>query len=232
MQQSKPDEVKNAVEIALKSGYRHIDAAACYDNEKEVGEGIEASGVDRKDIFVSTPTGLATVPSLANVFFPQLTSKLWNTHHRAEDVERQLDCSLADLQTDYVDLYLVSRAWVAQLDSLLPSEFQIHWPVAFRMAKETERFPINEDTCLLDIIDVHLVETWKAMEALVRKGKIKSIGVSNFSIDNLVKVWQAAEIKPVVNQVELHPYFPQKELLDWCRERVGLPCLMPSDDSN
>lgn len=76
------------------------------------------------------------------------------------------------------------------------------------------------------------METWKALEALVRKGKVKSIGVSNFSISNLEKVWQAAEIKPVVNQVELHPYFQQNELLDWCTGRVGLPRLMPPGDRN
>lgn len=97
---------------------------------------------------------------------------------------------------------------------------QIHWPVAFRRVDETERFPINEKTYLLDIIDVPLTETWKALEALVKKGKIRSIGVSNFSIQNLELVWEAAEIKPVVNQVELHPYFQQKELFEWCNKKV------------
>ncbi|KAL1857508.1 hypothetical protein VTK73DRAFT_8051 [Phialemonium thermophilum] len=179
--QSAPNEVKNAVEFALRCGYRHIDAAACYDNEKEVGDGIKASGVKREDIF--------------------LTSKLWNTHHKAEDVEIQLDQSLADLQTDYLDLYL------------------IHWPVSFRKANETERFPINEETFLVDVIDVPLEETWKAMEALVRKGKVKSIGVSNFSVAHLEKIWAAAEIKPVVNQVELHPYFQQHELQEYCKTK-------------
>jgi L-glyceraldehyde reductase len=75
------------VETALKLGYRHIDAAAVYGNEQEVGEGIRNSGVDRKDIFI--------------------TSKLWNTHHRFEDVEEALDCTLKDLGTNYLDLYLV-----------------------------------------------------------------------------------------------------------------------------
>jgi diketogulonate reductase-like aldo/keto reductase len=58
------------------------------------------------------------------------------------------------------------------------------------------------------------------MEALVKKGKAKSIGVSNFSIQNLERVWDADEIKPVVNQVELHPYFQQQELQDWCKQKV------------
>ncbi|KAH8776710.1 aldo/keto reductase [Diaporthe sp. PMI_573] len=179
--QSKPNEVKNAVELALKSGYRHVDAAAVYDNEKEVGEGIKASGVPRKDIF--------------------LTSKLWNTHHKGEDVERAVDTSLADLQTDYLDLYL------------------IHWPVSFRRINDTERFPIDEQTFGVDVIDVPIIETWRAMEALVKKGKIRTIGVSNFSIAKINEIWDAAEIKPAVNQVELHPYFAQPELVKWCQDK-------------
>ena len=89
--QAKPGEVERAVEIALKAGYRHIDCAAIYRNEAEVGEGIRASGVPRKDIFI--------------------TGKLWNTRHAPEDVEAALDKSLKDLDTDYLDLFLM------------------HWPV-------------------------------------------------------------------------------------------------------
>jgi diketogulonate reductase-like aldo/keto reductase len=85
--QAAPNEVEIAVEVALRAGYRHIDCAAIYRNENEVGEGIRKSGVKREDIFV--------------------TGKLWNTEHRPEDVEAGLDKSLADLGTTYVDLYLM-----------------------------------------------------------------------------------------------------------------------------
>lgn len=89
--QAAPSEVEKAVEEALKQGYRHIDCAAIYQNEHEVGAGVKKSGVKREDIF--------------------LTGKLWNNKHRPEDVEAALDQSLKDLDTSYLDLYLM------------------HWPV-------------------------------------------------------------------------------------------------------
>ncbi|KAL1616399.1 hypothetical protein SLS56_011441 [Neofusicoccum ribis] len=176
--QSGPNEVSNAVAAALKLGYRHIDAAAVYDNEGEVGEGIRQSGVDRKDIFI--------------------TSKLWNTHHKPEDVEEALDATLKDLGTEYLDLYL------------------IHWPVAFTKADSIKQhFPINPATEAVHVIDVPTTDTWRALEALVAKGKIRSIGVSNFTRAAIEDLLKTAKIPPAVNQIEAHPYLQQPELLAW-----------------
>lgn len=97
-----------------------------------------------------------------------LTSKLWNTHHKAEDVEEAVDESLADLGTDYLDLYL------------------IHWPHSFaKPAKKKDRSPVDPVDGGVHVIDVPTEETWKAMEALVAKGKVRSIGVSNFTKERI-----------------------------------------------
>lgn len=70
------------------------------------------------------------------------------------------------------------------------------------------------------MIDVPAIETWRAMEALVKKGKLRSIGVSNFSVARIEEIWDAAEIKPAVNQVELHPYFAQPDLIEYSKKKV------------
>ncbi|KAI1390434.1 NADP-dependent oxidoreductase domain-containing protein [Hypoxylon trugodes] len=181
---SQPDEVKRAVTAALKTGYRHVDSAAAYGNEKQVGEGIKASGVPRKEIFI--------------------TSKLWNTHHAPEDVEEAVDKSLSDLQLDYLDLYL------------------IHWPVAYRKSNVVIQ-PLRSDG-YIDIVDSSLNETWSAMEKLVQKGKVRSIGVSNFTVSKIQDLMKTllvecrATIKPAVNQIEAHPYLQQRDLLGWCKK--------------
>lgn len=155
-----PEETQEAVEEALGVGYRHIDTAAAYGNEAEVGAAIAATGVSREDVFVTT--------------------KLWNSEQGFDSTLRAFDESLERLGTGYVDLYL------------------IHWP-----RPDRGLFP----------------ETWGAFERILEEGGVRSIGVSNFRVEDLERLGQDAEVKPTVNQVELHPRFQQAELRAWHAEQ-------------
>ncbi|KAL1505967.1 hypothetical protein ABEB36_005410 [Hypothenemus hampei] len=121
-----------------------------------------------------------------------ITSKLWNTMHRPDLVEPALRTTLKDLHLDYLDLYL------------------IHWP--FALKEDGELFPVgaNGKTAFSD---VDYLDTWKAMEELVRKGLTKSIGISNFNAKQVDRLWSNSTIKPVTNQIEVHPYLNQKKLI-------------------
>lgn len=127
-----------------------------------------------------------------------ITTKLWNTY--SDRAVEGLDKSLKALGLDYVDLYLV------------------HWPVKLNPEGNDDRFPTlpNGER---DVIRSHShVDTWKHMEALVPSGKVKSIGVCNYSVRYLDELLPHATIVPAVNQIELHPALPQSDVVDYCRE--------------
>lgn len=149
-------EIYNSVRWALDTGYRHIDTASIYGNEKGIGKAIKASGIPRDQIFI--------------------TSKAWNENQRSNTVMQGFEKSLEDLDTDYVDLYL------------------IHWPVKEKIKS-----------------------TWKIMEEIYHSGRAKAIGVSNFLEHHLNEIFEIAEISPMVNQVECHPYLTQQPLYEFCK---------------
>jgi diketogulonate reductase-like aldo/keto reductase len=154
--QSRPGaETRHAVEAALRVGYRHVDTARAYGNEGDVAAGIAASGVPRRDVFVTT--------------------KLWNSDHGYDETLRACDDSLARLGMEQVDLYLV------------------HWPVQ----------GVRN-------------ETWRAMERLRADGKARAVGVSNYTVRHLEELLGRAREPPSVNQVELHPFLQQQELVEFC----------------
>lgn len=176
---SKPGEVGAAVREALRIGYRHLDCAAIYGNEAEVGAALAASfdegEVSRDELWV--------------------TSKLWNNRHAAADVQPALEQTLADLRLDHLDLYL------------------IHWPVALRRDVVSPSGPAD----FLPLAELPLSETWRAMEDLREAGLARHVGVSNFSVAKLAALHETARTPPEMNQVELHPYLQQTELVEWCQ---------------
>lgn len=155
-------EVYNAIRTALDAGFRHIDTATLYENEKPIGKAIRESGVAREDIFVTT--------------------KLWGTDVLKNNVQGAFDESMRKLDVGYIDLYLV------------------HWPVVGK-----------------------LPYAWQEMEKIYSSEKARAIGVSNYMIHHLKETLETASVVPAVNQVELHPYLVQQELVDFCFSKNILP---------
>lgn len=151
-----PKQCEESVLTALKTGYRLLDTAAAYMNEEAVGRAMRKSGLDRKEIFVTT--------------------KLWTQDYGYENAKKAIETSLKKLDTDYIDLLL------------------IHQPVGDYMG------------------------AYRAMEEAYRKGKLRAIGVSNFNPARLMDLWLHVDIKPMVNQVELHPFFQQPQALELMQE--------------
>jgi 2,5-diketo-D-gluconate reductase A len=154
-----PEDTQKVVEQAFDTGYRHIDTAGAYRNEKGVAAAIAASGLAREDLFVTT--------------------KLWNSAQGFDTTLEAFEASLGRLGLEYVDLYL------------------IHWPVP------------SED---------RYVDTWRAFERIHEEGRSRTIGVSNFRVEDLERLEREADTRPTVNQIELHPRLQQVELRAWHAE--------------
>lgn len=177
---SEKGEVYEAIHEAVKVGYRHIDCAAIYGNEQEIGQAF-------RDLFKK---GIVKRSDL------WITSKLWNSAHLEADVIPACKKTLTDLQLDYLDLYLV------------------HWPVAL---KPGTGFPISADEFLsLEHVPIH--KTWNKMEEIREKGLARHIGVSNFSVPKIKQLLNTCVVSPEVNQVEMHPYLQQPDMVDFCQK--------------
>ena len=132
-----------------------------------------------------------------NIF---VTTKLWNSNHRPERVEPAFEASLDRLGPKYLDLYL------------------IHTPFAFQPGDEQD--PRDQNGNVIYDRGVTLLDTWKALETLVDHGKCRAIGLSDVSLNELKPIYESARIKPDVVQIEAHPYLPETELLEFCKENA------------
>jgi len=183
------EKAESLIETVIKTGYRHIDGACDYGNEKEVGRGIRkciSDGVcKREDLFV--------------------TSKLWNTYHHPQHVEAACRRTLEDLGLDYLDLYLIhfpiSLKFVP-FDVRYPPEW-LHDPSAEEKRMEFQAVSVRE--------------TWAAMESLVDSGLVRNIGLSNWNCQGLRDVFTYARIKPAVLQIEIHPYLQCERLVSYAQ---------------
>ncbi len=155
----KGKECEKVIKIAIELGYTHIDTAWMYDNQKAVGKALREISVDREELFITT--------------------KIWHTHLKHDEVLSQFDVCISDLQMDYVDLLL------------------IHWP---------------SDT-------VPFEETFTAFQEIYDAGKVKSIGISNFSIAQVQRACEISDLPICTNQVEYHVRSKKEELREYCETR-------------
>jgi diketogulonate reductase-like aldo/keto reductase len=158
--QTPADETRDAVRAALSTGYRHIDTAAAYGNEREVGEAVHASDLNRSEVFLET--------------------KIWISDYGYEQTLHGFEKSARKLGVDQIDLLILHQA--------LPSAFD------------------------------RTLEAYRALEILLANGKVRAIGVSNFMVEHLTALLEHATVVPAVNQIEVHPYFQQREVQDFGAE--------------
>jgi diketogulonate reductase-like aldo/keto reductase len=155
--QTPPDETRDAVRAALDSGYRLIDTAAAYGNEREVGEAVRDLHISRSEIFLET--------------------KIWISDYGYDETLHGFEKSARKLGVDQIDLLLLHQA--------LPSAFD------------------------------RTLDAYRALETLLADGKVRAIGVSNFMVEHLTKLLDHSKVVPAVNQIEVHPYFAQREVQEF-----------------
>lgn len=154
--QSAPEDTATAVQTALQAGYRHIDTAAAYFNEREVGEGIRRSGIDREDVFVET--------------------KVWISDYGYDQTRHAFEKSAGKLGIETIDLLILHQP--------MPSRFDL------------------------------TLDAYRGLESLLAEGKVRAIGVSNFMPEHLDRLLAGTNVVPAVNQIEVHPYFRQRNVLE------------------
>ncbi|MGB8799661.1 MAG: aldo/keto reductase [Candidatus Acidiferrales bacterium] len=152
---------------------------------------------NEREVGAALEAGLAAAGISRDDIF--VTTKLWNSNHRPERVEPAFEASLERLRLEYLDLYLV------------------HTPFAFRPGDDQD--PRDQNGNVLYDHDVTLLDTWQAMETLVDHGKCRAIGLSDIGLNELKPIYESARIKPAVVQVESHPYLPETELLEYCKQK-------------
>jgi len=168
------NDIENTIKYSYEAGYRLIDSAVSYKNEEQIGKSIKKLGLKREDLFLTTK-----IPAKKMSF---------------DNTIKQVNQSLLNFDTDYIDLVL------------------LHWP----SSKKEDR-----------------VSCWKALEQLVIEKKINSIGVSNFLIPHIKDILEICKIKPVVNQIELHPLFYDKETIEFChKENILIEAYSPFAQMN
>ncbi len=201
------------VYAAIEAGYRHLDAACDYGNEKEAGEGIRRA-IDN---------GLCSREEL------WITSKLWNTYHHADHVKPAIERTLADLGLDYLDLYLIHFPIAIKY---VPIEER--YPPGWFFDPENDSPKMVADS-------VSISETWGAMEALHKSALARHIGISNFGCSLIRDLLSYATVRPSVLQVESHPYLVQEKLLRYCQQEsiaytafspLGAPSYVPLGMAN
>eukprot|EP01060_Flectonema_neradi_P011923 TRINITY_DN1886_c0_g1_i4.p1 TRINITY_DN1886_c0_g1~~TRINITY_DN1886_c0_g1_i4.p1 ORF type:complete len:365 (+),score=70.46 TRINITY_DN1886_c0_g1_i4:57-1151(+) len=212
-----------AVKAAVRAGYRMIDTANDYNNEHEIGQALkelfDAGEVKREELFIQ--------------------SKLWNANHRPKNAEKDLHATLKDLQLDYLDAYL------------------IHWPMACPALPDGSRhgiresgaepglfsderpgggcwmFPLDNDGKYCSDNEQHYTTTWQWMETQVQKGLVRAIGVCNFNKRQLTELLNMATVPVSIVQNEIHPYYQQKDYIDFCKHnKVQVQAFSPLGSSD